>query len=80
MHFEALSMDVVWDSDDFILGDNSSVESIFKSNNFGWSTMMIDGLDAKTLWFTLDVQMDISRNYDVILDILEGEMVFLRIF
>ena len=38
MHFEALRMDIIRDGDNFFLRDDSSVESIFKSDNFGWST------------------------------------------
>ena len=74
-------MDIIWDGNNFFLRDDSSVESIFKSNNFGWSTTAIDELNDKIIWiFTPNVLMGISWNYDVILDILEGEMVVLRLF
>ena len=79
MHFETLGMNIIRDGDNLFLGDDSSVESVFKSNNFGWGTTVnwfLVKMSKIVSIGILNVQMNISRNYNAILNVLESEMMF----
>ena len=43
-------MDIIGDGDNFFLRDDRSIESIFKSNNFGRSTTVINELNGVKLF------------------------------